>query len=168
MKDVSESDVFQAYKNYLMLVGDIATHYAAFEYVINETIWELCDLDERRGACITSEIISHAPRFRILIALMYERKCSEKIIERANEIASNARKTTLFRNKYVHTPLNLAVVKGILIPMNKHIKIEKILKNELKEYDYEEMTKTSQRCQELTNNAKALRADVQNNLEKQE
>jgi hypothetical protein len=162
----STTDEFQAYKNFLMLVGDITTRYAAFEHIINETIWLLCNLDDRRGGCITSEIISLKPRFNILIALLYELKFEKRIISETEDLLACATKTVLFRNKYAHTPINLAIKDGELVPMIRHIKIEKTLKDDLREYDFEEMLKTSKRCQELTESAKMLRSNGEKHLER--
>jgi len=148
-----------------MLVGDITTHYAAFEHVINETIWILCNLDDRKGGCITSEIISLKPRFKILIALLHELKFEKSIISEAEQLLGRATKTVLFRNKYAHTPIELAIKDGELVPMIRHIKIEETLKNDLKEYDFNEMLTTSKRCQELTGSAKMLRSNVEKHLE---
>jgi hypothetical protein len=157
-------EVGRRYKTYLMVVGDIATRYAAFEHVINAAIWTLCGVDQRTGSCVTSEIISIGSRFRILIALMHEKGCDQRLVERAIELSKSADKTSKFRNKYIHAPIDLGLADGELVPVVKHVRIERKLKDEWEPYDFDEMNKTSARCQELAAEASALRADIQLHL----
>jgi hypothetical protein len=153
---MSTGNPFEDYNGYLMLVGEIATNYSAFEHVIDRAIWHLASLDERTGSCITTQIISVGTRFKILIALMHEREMPKNLLDEADAILRTAIKTSQFRNKYVHSPLEVAIVKGALVPMRNHRVVEKMLQSELVPYEKSDMQKTSVRCQELKNSAIVL------------
>jgi hypothetical protein len=150
-------DQFELYREYLSLVGEIATDYASFEDSINGTIIILAGIEDRRiGICLTTEIISIHTKLRILIALLHERKMPAALIEKGEALSERAIKVSKFRNKYVHTPVQLGIKDKQLMPMIQHFRIEKTLKGELAVFDRDEMRKTIQRCNELEQEAADL------------
>jgi hypothetical protein len=163
----TKKDAFQDYRDYLMMVGDIATHYAAFERAIDRAIWRLASVEERLGSCITTQIIAVGTRFKILTALMYEREMPESLYKEAASILEKAIKTSQFRNKFVHSPLELAIVDGDLVPMRNHRVVDKVLKDELVPYEKDDMQKTAARCQELKNEALFLTQKIVAELRRQ-
>jgi hypothetical protein len=161
----SEKEIYEDYRQYLLLVGDIATHYATFEHLIDQTIWLLAGMQRRKGACVTSHLMGIQTKFRVIVALMHELKAPESLHNAANQLSKDAHKTSLFRNKYIHSPMSLAVVKGKLVPIRRHTGVDVTLKDELVPYDREEMLVTSARCQDLKNRATILKGDMEKHLE---
>ena len=153
------------YRDYLMLVGDIATHYASFEHAINESIWILAGVDERIGGCITAELISHAPKFRILIALMYERKVDKLHIDSAKKLSKDAIPISQYRNKYIHSPMGLGIKNDELIPMITHSRNNETFESATVPYDIAEMLKRSEKVQKLKNDATNLKRSIFYDLE---
>jgi hypothetical protein len=98
---------------------------------------------------------------------MYEREMPESLHKEAASILEKAIKTSQFRNKFVHSPLELAIVDGDLVPMRNHRVVDKVLKDELVPYEKDDMQKTAARCQELKNEALFLTQKIVAELRRQ-
>ncbi len=164
---MSEKSPFADYREYLTLVGDIATQFAAFESVVDETIWTIANLNRRMGACITSQIISVHTKFRILRALLHEVEAQPSINQQLNDLEERARKNSDHRNKYVHSPMGLAVEDGVLVPIRYQTRVEGTLSDELIPFgsDKSEMNQTIIRSQELKNETHNLKRAIELHLE---
>ena len=51
-------------------IGRIASAFSCFEFHINQLIWQLSEIDDERGACITSNIFTFSARTKALLALI--------------------------------------------------------------------------------------------------
>src|SRR5687767_1082599 len=94
---------------YHTAVGRIAVGWAFLETHVNCFIWELADVEQYVGACITAQIISPSNRFRALIALVRVRGGSERSITKLNKLSASVDKLARLRNRYVHDPAAIDV-----------------------------------------------------------
>jgi hypothetical protein len=78
--------------------------WASFELAVNLTIWELANVSQQAGACITSQIISPSARFRTLVALVHLRGGTKEHIEALNKFSQKADGLARQRNRIVHDP----------------------------------------------------------------
>lgn len=51
-------------------IGRVTSAFSYFEFHINQLIWILSDIDDERGACITSNIFTFSARTKALLALI--------------------------------------------------------------------------------------------------
>jgi hypothetical protein len=82
--------------------GKLARYWSAFEYVLNDSIWELANVERFAGTCITSQLIGPGPRFRCLAALLELRGVKPELIKAFNSFASEAEGLGRQRNRFLH------------------------------------------------------------------
>jgi hypothetical protein len=97
------------YEATLIEIGRITTTWAKFEHWIDVAIWYLSDVDDRKGACITTQLGSVHAKFRALQALMVEAGRPEAIRKEVARIAEHAAAVVKIRNKFAHGPLDMGV-----------------------------------------------------------
>ena len=85
-------------------IGHIATAWAKLEWIINEMIWDLANVDVRVGACITANIISPAQRMRTLIALVHLHGGKDDLIKELNRFSARLDGLARRRNRIIHDP----------------------------------------------------------------
>jgi hypothetical protein len=85
-------------------VGRVAMAWAMLETFVNHTIWELANVEQHAGACITAHIGSPAARFRALISLVRLRGGSEEHVKELNSLSTKIDKLARQRNRAVHDP----------------------------------------------------------------
>ena len=90
--------------DYCTGIGRISMAWAFFELHVNLTIWELANVSQQRGACITSHIGSPGARFRALIALVQLRGGTEAHYRALNKLSGTADALGRQRNRFVHDP----------------------------------------------------------------
>ncbi len=78
------------YESTLVEIGRITTTWAKFEHWVDVAIWYLADVEDRRGACITTQLGSIHAKFRALEALMVEAGRPEPILKIIRGIAGEA------------------------------------------------------------------------------
>ena len=59
----------ERFHDHMKRIGFVAAMWAAFELEINRGIWELTNVSQSSGACVTAHIGSIAARLRAYIAL---------------------------------------------------------------------------------------------------
>src|SRR3954467_10829696 len=69
----------ESFNEHMIALGRVAAMWADFEFLINESIWELANVERQVGACITAQLIGPAPRFRTLIALAHLRDANDAL-----------------------------------------------------------------------------------------
>lgn len=89
---------------YYAAVGKIATNWAFLETYVNRFIWELMDVEQFVGACLTSQIIAPSNRFRALIALVRYRGGKDFHISKLKKLSERVNKLARQRNRFVHDP----------------------------------------------------------------
>jgi hypothetical protein len=92
---------------YYEKVGRIASDWATLEYVLNECIWSVAQIDEQLGACITAQITSLSNRLEALRLLLRARGASSKLISSLYKFSEKVRHPTELRNRAVHDPLGV-------------------------------------------------------------
>jgi hypothetical protein len=85
-------------------LGHIASASAALDFRVNTAIWELANVERFIGACLTTQIMSPAARFRALIALVQVRGGTKEMVDKINKFKVKAEKVARRRNEYVHDP----------------------------------------------------------------
>lgn len=106
MAEHGDHDVYEAT---LREIGRITTTWAKFEHWVDVAIWYLSDVDDRKGACITTQLGSIHAKFRALESLMVEAERSEQILKAVRSIAGQAAEVVRVRNKFAHGPLDMGV-----------------------------------------------------------
>jgi hypothetical protein len=85
-------------------IGRIATTWAKLEFMINEMIWDLSNVDVRSGACITAQIMSPIGLMRALIALVRLHGGKDDLISDLNKLSGRIDGVARRRNRIVHDP----------------------------------------------------------------
>jgi hypothetical protein len=83
-------------------LGKLSRYWAAFEYVLNDAIWELANVERFAGTCMTAQLIGPGPRFRCLAALFELRGVSSELIKAFNSLSSEAEGLGRQRNRFIH------------------------------------------------------------------
>lgn len=87
---------------YFAAIGRIASGWAYFEMLINHAIWELANVEQHFGACVTAQIIAPVPRFKALVSLLRLRGADEASLKRLNSLSGSADELAQLRNRIVH------------------------------------------------------------------
>ncbi|MGH9438802.1 MAG: hypothetical protein ACRD22_13145 [Terriglobia bacterium] len=117
--DTAEFDWYDArFDLYAQAVGRIAGTWAQLEFAINQAIYQLANVEAGIGACITAQIIIIGPRMRALIALIDYRfgdsASNDKLMKKLNHFIQKVEGLARQRNRFVHDPVTLNKVTGIL------------------------------------------------------
>ena len=144
---------------YNLAIGKIATMWAVLEFIINEAIWALQNVDAGAGACVTAQIIGPAPRMRALIALLDYRASSPKneketrLFEEFNKLYERIDKLGRQRNQIVHHQLLWSQKGGAV---RAHISADRKLDFEYRLSDLDEMDKLWKSIRDVSNRFRAL------------
>jgi hypothetical protein len=87
---------------YHTMVGRIASSYAAFELVLDNTIWHLANIQPGLGVCITSQIGNVHAKMRAISALLNVFEGTDTLIGDLNKLSSDARGSIDERARAVH------------------------------------------------------------------
>lgn len=87
---------------YYTSIGRIASGWAHFEVMVNHAIWELANVEQHAGACITAQIISPNARFKALVSLIQLRGGTKEAVGRLNTLSGKADGVARERNRIVH------------------------------------------------------------------
>lgn len=98
---------------YYAAIGRVAAGWAFFEAIVNHAIWELANVEQHVGACITAQIISPIARFRALVALLKLRGADQSTIATINSLSSKANRVSRQRNRLVHDPSTVNARTGV-------------------------------------------------------
>jgi hypothetical protein len=86
------------------LIGEVANEWAMLEFDVNETIWELANVEQQAGACITSCIGSMNQRTRALSALVGMRGGKKELLGEITKFINKIDGISRQRNRVVHDP----------------------------------------------------------------
>jgi len=89
-------------------IGQVTNLWASFEFYVDQLIWDVGHFNPHLGACVTSQLMSVAPRFRALVVLAEQRGVPDDLIKELNQFSVRADKTGRKRHRYAHDPLFLA------------------------------------------------------------
>lgn len=99
---------------YYAALGRVAAAWAELELEMNLTIWELANIQQRLGACLTSQMIGPGPRIRALAALVEQRGASKEVLSELNKLSRDIDSAAGQRNRLVHDPHLLKEQSGTL------------------------------------------------------
>jgi hypothetical protein len=85
-----------------LALGKLSRHWAAFEYVLNDSIWELANVERFAGTCMTAQMIGPGPRFRCLASLFELRGVSCELVRALNSLSSEGEGVAGRRNRFIH------------------------------------------------------------------
>jgi hypothetical protein len=85
-------------------IGSVANAWANLEFDINETIWELANVEQTAGACITAQIVPIGGRIRSLVSLIALRGGQMDLLKKVNQFAKTADGFGRRRNRIIHDP----------------------------------------------------------------
>ena len=85
-----------------LALGRLSRFWSAFEYILNDSIWELANIERFAGTCITAQLIGPGPRFRCLASLMELRGVNSELMKAFNSLSSEAESLGRQRNRFMH------------------------------------------------------------------
>ncbi|MCB8877591.1 hypothetical protein [Acidisoma silvae] len=84
------------------LIGRIASIWAALEHRIDQLIWDLMDVEQTLGACLTTQLNGPQVRIRCLKALLEARGWPQAKLTELNKFGSDMQVVQEERNRAVH------------------------------------------------------------------
>jgi hypothetical protein len=106
------------FDRYATAVGRIAGIWAQLEFVINDAIWELANVESGAGACITAQIIPSNPRMRALISLVHYRGAKQELLTELNRFRHQIDGLGQQRNRFIHDPASINLETGEIQRVN--------------------------------------------------
>jgi|ERR1700689_2134183 len=100
---------------YAEAIGRIADTWAHLEFQIDLGIWELANVEQQLGACITSQFNSVIPRLRAFIALCELRGAKKKSVDSLKTYSGNIGGFIDKRNRAVHDPRMIEQTTGEVV-----------------------------------------------------
>lgn len=85
-------------------IGRVAAEWAMLEHVLDLTIWEISELTQPVGACITSQIMGATNRYGAIIGLCKHLPSYQKYHPIYIELMNSGYKMQEDRNRIVHDP----------------------------------------------------------------
>ncbi len=86
------------------LVGQVASDWAGLEHVLDIIIWNLAEVQPHLGACLTAQMMGHAPRCDAIIALATYRKFPPDLIDEVDNFKNSLFSVSNPRNRIIHDP----------------------------------------------------------------
>ncbi|MCA1437752.1 hypothetical protein I6F33_33035 [Bradyrhizobium sp. BRP20] len=102
------------FEPFYQAIGKLARYWSGLEYAINDSIWELSNVERFAGTCMTSQPIGPGPRFRCLIALLELRDVKPDLIKAFNSFSSEVEGLGRQRNRLLHDMVVLNELDGQL------------------------------------------------------
>ncbi|MGD0141609.1 MAG: hypothetical protein ABSC92_00460 [Rhizomicrobium sp.] len=122
---------------YLVAVGRIAGIWAQLEFLINDAIWELANVEGGAGACLTAQIVSSNGRIKALVSLVHYRGARDELLKAFNKFGSDVDDLGRQRNRFVHDPVGINKDTGELFRVN--VTADRKLDSSLKVADFSAM-----------------------------
>jgi hypothetical protein len=92
----------KALKGFFPEVGRIAAVWGMLEWRMDTLIWDLAGVEQRLGACITSQLNGHAPRIRTITALAAMLEVPEAVLKKIRTFGNTLREPQEERNRIIH------------------------------------------------------------------
>jgi hypothetical protein len=139
-EDTSDRLYISLLDAYHCMVGRIASQWSSLEFDMDYLIWQLAEVAQEPGTCITSQLNGTGARMRTIIALLGLRSVEEPIVKKFRSFEGHAQELSLLRNRIVHDTWAYGepnkVVQLRLAIVNKQLDFG------LKEIEFEEISKT--------------------------
>ena len=83
-------------------IGRVAASWAALDAMVSSAIWQIGEIPDEIGACITSQIFTFDGKMKALISILERRQNFDKTIKELNKFHVKIRKILEFRNRVLH------------------------------------------------------------------
>mgnify|MGYP003122467697 CR=1 FL=1 len=87
---------------HLLELGRIANAWANLEFLMDTLIWQLSEVEQMLGACITVQMMGSSNRLRAIMALLRLRSAPKELIEKLEKFNSSNYGMQTIRNRLVH------------------------------------------------------------------
>ncbi len=87
---------------YLCMAGRVASEWASLEFYLDYLIWQLAKVEQKFGACMTSQIIGVGAKLRSTVALLRLREIPEATVKKFLQFEGYVQPLGLDRNRVVH------------------------------------------------------------------
>ena len=137
-------------------IGAVVAAWTFFETTIDIQIWRLAEIDQARGACITSQIAGHARKLDAVFALLRRRETLTNVRDRAvNRFCERASGLSEQRNRVTHD-LWMVVSEPGEAPKRLEISARRRLVFETKSHPTSELTRLATLIHSLSRDLIAL------------
>jgi hypothetical protein len=85
-------------------IGRVAASWAALEAMVCSAIWQIGEIQDDIGACMTSQIFTFDGKIKALLSILEVRGGLNKTISQINKFHEAARDVATFRNRTLHDP----------------------------------------------------------------
>jgi len=86
------------------LVGHIASEWAHLEHILDEIIWNLSKIDQKKGACVTAQLMGTGPRCRAIVSLCTISGIDDEMIAKVRSFMGSCERASEHRHRIVHDP----------------------------------------------------------------
>jgi hypothetical protein len=93
-------------------VGAFVSNWAAFDAMVTSAIWQIGEIEDAIGACLTSQIYTLDGKFKALVSVLQVRGNLEKVISKVNKFHDEVRALSQYRNRLIHDPILFKVDKA--------------------------------------------------------
>jgi hypothetical protein len=101
MSDASETPQPDT-EAHLLELGRVANAWAHLEFLMDTLIWDLAEVQQMLGACITVQMMGSGNRLRALMSLLLLREAPKEIVDRLERFTSSNHGMQQKRNRIVH------------------------------------------------------------------
>jgi hypothetical protein len=85
-------------------IGLVASNWATLEAVVTSAIWQIGEIPDEIGACVTSQIYTFDGRMKALLSILEIRGELDKTIKSLKKFHESTRGLGEFRNRVLHDP----------------------------------------------------------------
>jgi hypothetical protein len=103
-----------AYDSQFAAVGRLVDKWAQLEFAIDQAIWQLANVEQMLGACITAQLIGVNGRLQALRSLLQARGASEPTIKKVGTFAGSLSTLQNDRHRAAHDPRMVHTATGNL------------------------------------------------------
>jgi len=93
-------------------IGNITCSWALLNHYIDKAIWDLAEVEQWAGACMTSQIPNTAGRLRTLLSLVEARQGSDGLRKALNQFMGDTVTLQNRRNRIAHNPWSVHTETG--------------------------------------------------------
>lgn len=83
-------------------IGRVAASWAALEAMVCSAIWQIGEIPDDIGACVTSQIFTFDGKIKALISILEAREDLDNTISELNKFHEDARNIAAFRSRTLH------------------------------------------------------------------
>lgn len=92
-------------KDHYATVGAFVGNWAALDAMITTAIWQIGEIEDEIGACLTSQIYTLDGKFKALVAVLNVRGGLGGVVTSVNKFHEELRPLSNYRNRLIHDPL---------------------------------------------------------------